>query len=427
MYDRPVPNPPPAPSGGSGWPHTSGSGAIPGVAVAAQSGSGSLPTWLGTGAPPPATPSTHDSLAGSTAVPELSAPSGSAAPGPSASGSRAGILHTRERFDAAELAIVCSHFDLGVIDAVKEFRRGSSKSPKVLISAAGGRYLLKRRAPSREGLARVGYCHAIQVHLSQRRFPLPKLMPTRTGNTMLQLGDRIYELFEYVPGNSYDGSLDATGDAGRLLAFFHRLLASFQSDHRPTTASYHNVRSLDDRLAAVRDRIGDPGLAARLQEAYADAAARVERLGIAGWPTQIVHADWHPGNMLFRGSRVVAVIDYDTARLCPRIIDIANGALQFSITMKGSDPAAWPDDLDVGRFKRFCRGYELVKGCVISTAELEALPWLMTEALIVEAALPVAATGHFAGIEGATFLRMVDRKAAWIREHAARLTALIAE
>src|SRR5207237_1184385 len=87
----------------------------------------------------------------------------------------------------------------------------------------------------------------------------------------------------------------------------------------------------------------------------------------------------------------------DTARTCPRVIDIANGALQFSITMRGSDPQRWPVGLDEGRYKRFLRGYETVPGSVISIAELEALPWLMIEALIVEAVVPIAATGRCRG------------------------------
>ena len=47
---------------------------------------------------------------------------------------------------------------------------------------------------------------------------------------------------------------------------------------------------------------------------YRQAADAVDELGLESWPKQIVHADWHPGNMLFRDNHVVAVIDYDSAR-----------------------------------------------------------------------------------------------------------------
>jgi homoserine kinase type II len=326
--------------------------------------------------------------------------------------------------------MVCSRYDIGVIESIKEFRRGSGRAPKVVLKTDKGRYLLKRRAVGRDTPARVRFTHAIQLHLAQRRFPLPRLIGTRTDNSsLLILGDQIYELFEFIPGENYDGSLDATADAGRALGFFHRLLGNFTyPDFNPPAASFHNAGGLDDHLAEIARKLPDAAATAvlkRLKVSYADAAQRVEAMGYPHWPHQIVHGDWHPGNMLFRGSRVAAVIDYDTARRCPRVIDIANGALQFSITMSGHNPEAWPPGLDEGRYKRFCRGYESVKDCVVSTAELEAMPWLMIEALIVEAAVPIAATGSFAGLSGIAFLRMVDAKTAWLQQHAARLTSLV--
>lgn len=338
----------------------------------------------------------------------------------------------REQFDAGELAMVCSRYDVGVIEAVKEFRRGSSRAPKVALKTDRGAYLLKRRSASAARGPRVALSHAVQAHLARRGFPLPRLLATRTdGGTVLELNGNVYELFEFVPGNVYDASLDATGDSGRVLAHFHRLLASFDTRRSaPPAGGFHNARDVAERLARIGDRLHEPAQDAvtdRLAAMYALAAERVERLGIAAWPVQLIHGDWHPGNMVYRGSRVAAVLDYDTLRLAARVIDIANGALQFSITRRPDDPTQWPAGLDEGRFKRFCRGYDSVPGCVISTAELEALPWLMIEAIIVEAAVPIAATGSFAGLSAGPFLAMVDAKSAWLAEHADRLTALAAD
>jgi len=341
----------------------------------------------------------------------------------------------RATFDAGELAKVCSRYDVGEIENVKEYRRGSSRSPKVTLKTTRGAYLLKRRSAESPSVpARVQFSHAVQRHLAERRFPLPALVALRgSGETSLLLDGFVYELFEFVPGNAYDASLDATGDAGRLLAYFHKLLGSFEPEGRLRPrlgACFHNASGLANHLDIVGRRLTDrgshSGVADKLKDLYADAAVRAEEMGVAGWPAQIIHGDWHPGNMVFRGSRTVAIIDYDTVRLSPRAIDLANGALQFSITRRGDDPTQWPPGLDEGRLKRFCRGYDLVKGCIISTAELEALPWLMVEALIVEAAVPIAATGGFGGLEPGPFLRMIDAKAAWIVQHAQRLTELIA-
>jgi hypothetical protein len=101
------------------------------------------------------------------------------------------------------------------------------------------------------------------------------------------------------------------------------------------------------------------------------------------------------------------------------VIDIANGALQFSIIGGDEDVKKWPEYLDETRFKRFLRGYDEVM--LLSRAELQSIPWLMIEALIAEAVFPIAMTGTFGKMEGLSFLQMVQRKVVWMQRSAERL------
>ena len=162
-----------------------------------------------------------------------------------------------------------------------------------------------------------------------------------------------------------------------------------------------------------------------LTATYEASARKTNEIGFPNWEIQIVHSDWHPGNMLFRAGRVVAVIDYDAARLQPRVTDLANGVLQFSMVAGDDDPLTWSECCDETRIKRFVRGYDSVN--VITRDELAAVPYLMVEALIAEAALPIAAHGRFGKIHGAHFLMMVQRKVQWLLTEAPRLTAELSE
>ncbi len=108
----------------------------------------------------------------------------------------------------------------------------------------------------------------------------------------------------------------------------------------------------------------------------------------------------------------MAVLDYDAARVYPRAIGLANGALQFSIIGGADDPAQWPAQVDIERFRQFLRGYDSVN--VVSQRELEAIPFLMCEAMISEAVLPIAETGTFGRIKGFPFLLMIENKVGWI-------------
>jgi Ser/Thr protein kinase RdoA (MazF antagonist) len=123
--------------------------------------------------------------------------------------------------------------------------------------------------------------------------------------------------------------------------------------------------------------------------------------------------------MLFREQAVAAVVDYDAARLQQRVIDLANGALQFSIIGGGDDTTVWPDQVDLPRFGAFMAGYGEV--CPPSVGERRAVPFLMCEAMIAEAVLPIATTGSFGRIGGFAFMTMVQRKVAWILKHISEL------
>ncbi len=376
----------------------------------------------------------------SAAIPSASVPSGgdtgsadlpSLSPVPGSSSARRG-------FEAFELVRVMSHYDIGSIEELVDFPRGSRKAPKLMLRSDKGLYLLKRRARGKDDPHKVAFCHALQTHLADKQYPLPHLVGTRSSNnSMLKLDASTYELFEYIKGTTYDQSLEATTDAGRVLALLHKLAHDFKTPFQPSRGTYHNSRSVRHAVAQAPETLSKlPGpadakairaLVSDLDKRYKDAVERIQSEGMDSWPEQVVHSDWHPGNLLYRGSRVVAVIDYDAARYSQRIIDAANGALQFSILADAGEPEQWPAEPDRSRFKRFMRGYDSVPDMMLSRAEIRTVPWLMIEALIAESIIPIAATGYFAKMPGPRFLQMVQRKAAWMAEHADELIELIEE
>lgn len=369
--------------------------------------------------------SSSDTVAGQVVVPSAVASGVRAAP--SEAGEVRPAVEGYDRFATGELAIVCSNYQLGRIHSVREFRRGSRQSPKVILETGAGTVLVKRRSPGKASAAHVAFSHAVQAHLAQRSFPLARLVPTQTGQGALTLGGFVYEVFEFVSGKRYDRGIPPTAEAGRALAYFHRLLADYAGPGSPVTGSYHGVAKIAETLRLMPGALKVREMertAPRLAALYEHAAVRVRETGIAGWPRQIIHADYHPGNVIFGDRGVRAVVDFDSARLGPRALDVANAGLQFSVTRTGLDPMAWPVELDLKRLRALLGAYDAVEGCILSRAELRALPWLMIEAMITEATLPIAATGRFGQIEGSTFLRVVDRKATWIAEASEELSRL---
>ncbi len=326
----------------------------------------------------------------------------------------------------ADLAVVLSHYDLGVIEAIEPIERGSSGSPKFLIRAQRGRFVVKRRLERREEMDRVAFCHAVQIELVQHGYPAPPLIHTaRSRGTVVVHTDRLYELLGYVHGTRYDGSIAQTAAAGAALARLHEILQGFNPPV-PAPRFSRKAEQVRTQLGVIGERGTSEArlVAAQLTEAYDASESACADLGLAGWPERIIHADWHPGNMLFSGGDVAGVTDYDTARLAPRTADIANGVMQFSITREEGHPRTWPDQLDGDRFRAFAGGYDHLAETPLSDEERAAIPFLMIEAMIAESVGPIATTGRFAAIEGGAFLEMVARKVAWIQRESDMLSGL---
>jgi len=339
----------------------------------------------------------------------------------------------RAQFDAEELAVVLSHYDLGLIESVTRFDRGSRKSPKVGIVSERGKYLLKRRDPTRGDMDRVRFIHEVQQRLAKRGFPLPRAIVPRTGDeSFFEWRDGSYELYEFVAGHGYTGEGAETHEAGATLAAFHQALADFDHSAHSEHDAYHQSIAVQTGLNAVPKKIGlhDSaagknaellGITSFLFEAYTEAAEAIDRMGYDEWPVGITHSDWHPGNLLFKRGRVIAVIDYDAVKVGKLVCDVANGVLQFSI-IGGKDPKDWPDHLNMERVSGFLSGY--LEHRALDASQLAAIPHLMIEALIAEAVLPIAATGSFGPFAGFGFVRMVRRKVEWMQAHLAELQAV---
>lgn len=346
-------------------------------------------------------------------------------------------MSERERFTPSELAVVLSHYDVGVIESAKEFPRGSRRAPKLLLQTQKGRFLLKRRAVGKDDPFKVAFAHALLGHLRIRGFPVPALIGTRVDqNSLLQLGGHVYELFEYVDGERYDNSLAETAHGGFTLGRYHEAVADFHTEWTPPVGSYHDSAAVRTGLNAIPTTtashdsvVGHEAellrLTQELHEEYDAAAERVNQQGFTGWPVTIIHGDWHPGNMLFRKGRVCAVLDFDAARHQPRIIDLAYGLLQFSILRGVTGPEEWPDFGDETRIRRFLAGYQTHETAPADQRRI--VPDLMLEALIGEAVLPIAVTGSFGRLPGFGVLQMVGRKVRWLLKNCPRLRQWLLE
>ena len=323
-----------------------------------------------------------------------------------------------------EVQEVLGHYDLARVKEARAFNRGSSKSPKVLLRTLDGDFILKRCAPGQDDPDRLALRHRIVAALDEHGGPIAGIVPTRDGASFIRRGSRLYELFRYIEGRRYRRTGPQAHASGYEMARMHDQLAHWTGP-TPEGAGYHHATGVTEALERLPERLcaDDPhrrrGMAAicsSLAALFGEAHSHVERLGYAAAARTIVHGDWHPGNLLFEGDEIVAILDFDSIRHAPRVLDVANGLLQFTMQIGSSDDIErWPDALELPQLESMRQGYDAGTFEPLESDEIAMLPWLMIEAMVVESIAPIAARGRFGTIPGDRFLRHIERQIGWIR------------
>lgn len=321
-----------------------------------------------------------------------------------------------DRLTADEIRAVLDHYDLGRVRSAQQMAGGTTDAPKALITTGPldtpSRFVLKRRAPGNDDPFAVALAHSAMLHLADAGVPVPTLAATRRDhNSMVQLGRHLYELLGFIEGQPFNGTPEQARTAGGTLRRVHRELATFHPSVAPQRGSYHASELIIARLERIATMDDDFAKEAkRIEHARAECARRVDDLGFDGLPRGLTHGDWHPGNLLFqsgmRDGAIVGVLDFDAPRLAPRVTDIANGSLQFSLAGKRDGAGTWRLGIDTARRDAFLTGYA-ADGESLEPSERAMLKPLMAEALIAELSGPIAQTGRFGDAPGPAFLASV--------------------
>ncbi|HVN02155.1 MAG TPA: homoserine kinase [Caulobacteraceae bacterium] len=259
----------------------------------------------------------------------------------------------------AELEAFLARYDLGAPISFKGIAEGVENS-NFLLETDRGRYFLTiyERRVQREDLP---FFLGFMQHLAQHGFPSATPIADRSGALLGELRGKPAAIVSFLTGLSVRRPTpDHCREAGWGLAWLHEAGGGF-SGRRRNDLGHAAWAPLFEGLKGAADDL-KPGLAATI-------AADVRHLA-ADWPTAlpegVIHADYFPDNVFFRGPQFAGAIDFYFA---------ANDAFAYDI---GVALNAWcfePDgSFNVTAARAFVAGYERRRP--LTPAERAALPVL---------------------------------------------------
>ena len=339
-------------------------------------------------------------------------------------------------------SVPLNRYDIGIVEQATPGGGTAGRTWRVV--ASSGAYLLRMRGTRTSTLAHLEFDHGLRAHLAAQGFPTVKAVSTRHGERWVSCAGRVYELYPFVTGRSYDpGCREELVCAAQTLAAFHRAAL----DYRPPkswaqqVAQYTSLgfsdrksRRMDDpdlqlvNLCGVRElattpegtRLVDRCIARVQRLRYTYGRAAYER--ITGY---VIHGDYTPANLLYSpDGQVVGVFDFDWSMDGPRCLDVAYGLCFFASEPRELDGASiWSlteaPSLSFDRCTAFLGAYNEIAS--LTADEIDTLPRAFCSLWLSKRLEGMAKVGHTERFR--FFSRNVEQPLTWMDSNWARLRA----
>ena len=294
-------------------------------------------------------------------------------------------LMPRNQIDSA-----LAHYDLPPIAAMEPGT--GTASPKIILSTAEGRFLLKRRREEFSAPDVVAFDHSVLKHLRDHGLPVACPLLTRDGDTSVFLEKWAFEVtpfFDRLEPFRQDNEAHVRA-AARVLGRLHQCTADFQpAGHKDWPREFHagnNARTLSQHLGRwERTGPADGSLATarRMLTLLEEAADYLTDDRVAALPQTIIHGDYTGANVFFKGDDVAAILDFDWTCRESRLDDLARAILFFACRRRQpiedgsiwSLVQAWQADSHLAGVFLASYGEHIQ----LTADERSALPWFMRE------------------------------------------------
>ncbi len=216
---------------------------------------------------------------------------------------------------------------------------------------------------------------AVTARLAARGLLTPRLVPTTAGRLWLEVDGAVWRVLTRIPGRTCDALATArqAGEAGGVLARFHRALRDYDAPFRNARLGVHDTAAhllaLEHALTVHADHRHAARIRPLADELLALGRARPQ---LPPTPDRVVHGDPKVSNIVFDADsdRALCLIDLDTLSRMPVALELGD-AIRSWCSPSPEDAAEAA--LSLPLFEAAMLGYAQAADGLLTTSEVGAI------------------------------------------------------
>lgn len=290
---------------------------------------------------------------------------------------------------------------------------------KLVVVASRGRFLIKTYKRDPFVLDALRFQHRLADHLALHGLPVAYIQPALDGRRIVEVDDWALELQEFVEGEPMVVCGETLAVCADALGRFHEVCRDFPRPERDARMwRFSEVPRVS--FAALYNRAraeGDPNAATKYCNRIAlflrDAALALSLENRGQFETGLIHGDWHSGNLIYRGDRLVAIVDLEFAGDGCYLEDLAYAMSNLCVrTTMRSERLAKRTEILLDRYQRHR---------TLSFVELAALYYAVGMKHIATVSYQIEQQhGTVAGYSAISWMERLAAQCDWLSDRARR-------
>lgn len=314
--------------------------------------------------------------------------------------------------------VIRRYYDLGEVATPQTLEAAHQRRHrKMVVQTSVGRFLVKTYKRDPVILDALRFQHRLSDHLATHGLPVAAIQRARDGRGIVEVNDWAMELQQFVEGASMQVNTQTLTASARALGEFHRICRELPCpprDARMWRFSDVPRTAFQKLFEAARKEKDEPGTVDQCNKIALflhDAAQELSIEKRDQFETGLIHGDWHGGNLLFQGERMVAILDLEFAGDGCYLEDIAYA--MSNLCLRASDEI----DRITTRTNILLDNYQFSRS--LSYAEMAALYYAVGVKHIATVSYQsMQQGGRVAGFTAADWMQRLALHCEWLAERA---------